>query len=171
MFVVHADAVPAAALARLDGLLGEEKFVRSLDADDLALCDDILLNLGWPPEDCESRGSRIRLSHYASRYAWQPHVDLAVNVAARAEPAVEVLSDTTVLIYLSTCARGGETVFSSNGRTIKVKPKRGTAVSFDHGILHAAAQTESTKRVAQFKFKRRRRSDEDDDSDDDAPGE
>ena len=135
-------AIPEPLLTALDGYLAHR--IHAVDVTDDPLARAILACVG---SVCRGAPSRIRLAHYARGYSWEPHVDLAIPVEGGGT------TDTTLLVYLTTCDDGGATVFSPIG---KVPPARGSAVVFDHGVQHAAAPAGSLKRIAQFKFRRRR---------------
>ena len=162
LFAVSDDTdcvIPHELVDRLDELLGSGPPPRMRDEDDPALAAAILCAMGVA---LVGASARIRLSHYVSGGGWHAHTDLPVMCCPTAkDDGVDAggSSDATCLIYLSTCARGGETVFSlpsPDGRataTRAVLPVRGRAVAFDHSIQHLAKPAISTKRIAQFKFR------------------
>jgi prolyl 4-hydroxylase len=78
----------------------------------------------------------FRFYKYSIGQEFLPHTDHPCN------PAPNLKSNFSLLIYLNDDFEGGDTIFEN----IKVKPKQGSAVFFRHEILHSSSKiTEGIK--------------------------
>lgn len=84
----------------------------------------------WNGERLVGGNPRLRVYRYESGEHHSPHWDTVVELPDR------IASRITLVFYLNDGFTGGETEFPELGR--RVVPRRGTALLFQHRVLHSA---------------------------------
>lgn len=79
---------------------------------------------------------RLRFLKYTKGHFFAPHQDIAFTRGPEFEERAGETSHITVQIYLNEKFRGGSTRFVSGKRYYDVQPRIGSALVFDHNLLH-----------------------------------
>lgn len=129
-----------------DPLFAEVLYQRILAAVKGTDYEDILAKAPWVPSwKCENYavGCNERLSflRYDPSHYFKPHFD---GMYRRTEgPRYGEMSFVTVQLYLNEGFRGGATTFfksENNERLVKVVPKTGSVLLFEHQLLHEGSE-------------------------------
>ena len=106
----------------------------------LALTQLLMSVLGEHPQFRRFQGvhPRLRVLRYDQEQFFAPHTDASI----RAEDGTGE-SAYTLLVYLNTPLKGGETCFPDRwGDPVEVEAVMGRALCFEHDVLHAGAEVE-----------------------------
>lgn len=79
---------------------------------------------------------RLRFIKYTKGHFFAPHQDIAFTRGAEFGERAGETSYITVQIYLNEKFKGGSTRFVCGNRFYDVQPRRGSALVFDHDLLH-----------------------------------
>jgi hypothetical protein len=79
---------------------------------------------------------RLRFIKYTKGHFFAPHQDIAFTRGAEFGEREGETSHITVQIYLNDKFKGGSTRFVCGNRYYDVQPRRGSALVFDHDLLH-----------------------------------
>ena len=82
---------------------------------------------------------RLRFMKYNKGHFFAPHEDIAFTRGPEFGERAGEKSHITVMIYLNEKFKGGTTRFVCGSRYYDVKPRKGSALVFDHNLLHAAS--------------------------------
>lgn len=83
---------------------------------------------------------RLRVMKYSKGHFFNTHQDIAYTRGPEFGERAGEKSHITVQIYLNDKFKGGTTRFVSGNRYYDVHPRKGSALVFDHNLLHQGAQ-------------------------------
>lgn len=99
-----------------------------------------------PRRGAKGLNERLRLLRYKQGQFFHAHNDAAfVRGPGDGERAGET-SHVTVLVYLNQKFKGGQTTFRGRGRYYDVRPRTGSVLLFEHGILHEGKKVTQGKK-------------------------
>jgi len=81
---------------------------------------------------------RLRFMKYTKGHFFAPHQDIKYTRGSEFGEKAGETSHITVQIYLNDKFKGGTTRFVCGGRYYDVQPRKGSALIFDHSLLHEA---------------------------------
>ena len=89
---------------------------------------------------------RLRLLRYKQGQFFHAHNDAAFVRGPDEGTRSGETSHVTVLVYLNQKFKGGQTTFQGRGRYYDVRPRTGSVLLFEHGILHEGKKVTQGKK-------------------------